>query len=140
MRPPTPGRSVDGLQAREIDLTDKLLPADGFVRWRALEATEFMTTEIRGNFRPFFFGVPQAEKEKARQMLDRRFAMIAEQLGDKPFLVSDRMTIADPYLFVMLSWGAMFGIDVPAPLGARLARMKTQPSVLRALAEEGLPA
>src|SRR3979409_55769 len=31
-----------------------LLPADGLGRWRALEATSFMTTEFHGNFRPFF--------------------------------------------------------------------------------------
>lgn len=119
-------------------LTGKLLPGDGLVRWRALEATEFMTTEIHGSFRPYFFDAPQSEKDKARQMLDRRFATIAGQLGDKPFLVSDRMTIADPYLFVMLSWAAMFGIDVPERLSGYLARMKKTPSVSRALAEEGL--
>jgi glutathione S-transferase len=37
---------------------------------------------------------------------------IAEQLRDRPFLVSDRMTIAHPYLFVMLTWAAMFEIEV----------------------------
>lgn len=121
-------------------LTGKLLPEDGLVRWRALEATEFMTTEIHVNFRPFFFNAPQPEKDKARQMLDRRFATIAGQLDDKPFLVSDRMTISDPYLFVMLSWAAMFGIDVPERLSHYLARMRTEPSVAKALAEEGLAA
>jgi len=35
---------------------------------------------------------------------------IAEQLSDRPLLVSDRMTIA--YLFVMLTWVAMFEIEV----------------------------
>ncbi len=49
------------------------------------------------------------------------------------------MTIADPYLFVMLMWAATFGIDVSERLNAYLARMKTEPSVVRALAEEGLP-
>jgi glutathione S-transferase len=101
---------------------------------------ERRTTEIHVNFRPFFFNAPQPEKDKARQMLDRRFATIAGQLDDKPFLVSDRMTISDPYLFVMLSWAAMFGIDVPERLSHYLARMRTEPSVAKALAEEGLAA
>jgi hypothetical protein len=44
------------------------------------------------------------------------------------------MTISDPYLFVMLSWAAMFGIDVPERLSHYLARMRTEPSVAKALA------
>ncbi|MGF6976036.1 glutathione S-transferase [Paraburkholderia sp. JPY465] len=118
----------------------KLLPADGLVRWRALESLTFLTTEIHPHFKPFFYDAPQPEKAKARQMLDRRFATVAEQLGDKPFLVDDRMTIADPYLFVMLSWATMFGIGVPERLGDYLARMKAEPSVVKALTAEGLAA
>nr|WP_113889119.1 glutathione binding-like protein [Roseiarcus fermentans] len=120
------------------DLTGKLSPEDGLARWRALEATAFMTTEIHGQFRPFFSDAPEAETDKARRMLDKRFATLADQLGDKPFLASDQMTIADPYLFVMLSWAAMFGIEAPEPLVRYHARLKTLPSIARALAAEGL--
>jgi glutathione S-transferase len=48
------------------------------------------------------------------------------------------MTIADPYLFVMLSWAAMFAIEVPERLSNYLARLKTVPSVAKALAAGGL--
>ena len=116
-----------------------LLPEDGLPRWRALEATSFMTTELHGNFKPFFYpDATQAEKDKARQNLVKHFATIAEQLGDRPFLVGDRMTIADPYLFVMLMWAAKNEIEVSSQLEAYFARMKQMPSVARALAEEGL--
>ena len=37
---------------------------------------------------------------------------IVEQFRDRLFLVSDRMTIAHPYLFVMLTWVAKFEIEV----------------------------
>jgi glutathione S-transferase len=43
-------------------LTGKLLPEDGLVRWRG--ATEFMTTEIHVNFRPFFFNAPQRRRTR----------------------------------------------------------------------------
>lgn len=116
-----------------------LLPEDGLARWRALEATSYMTTEFHGKFKPFFYPeTTQAEKDKAGQMLVKHFATIAEQLGDKPFLVGDRMTIADPYLFVMLMWAAMMEIKVSERLSGYLARMKKVPSVATALAEEGL--
>nr|WP_024511695.1 glutathione S-transferase N-terminal domain-containing protein [Bradyrhizobium sp. ARR65] len=83
-----------------------LLPEDGIDRWRALEATSFMTTEFHGNFRPI--------------------------------LVGDRITIADPYLVVMLMWAGKNEIEVPERLTGYLAQMKKMPSVARALADEGL--
>ena len=107
-------------------------------RWRALEATEFMTTEFHGNFRPLFHDASEAERARARQLLVKHFATIAQQLGDRPFLVGDRMTIADPYLVVMLMWAGKNEIEVPERLTGYLAQMKKMPSVARALADEGL--
>lgn len=116
-----------------------LLPATGLDRWRALEATSFMTTELHGNFKPFFYpDSTDGEKAKARANLVRHFATLSDQLGERAFLLGERMTIADPYLFVMLMWAANHGIDVPARLAAYRDRMKTLPSVAQALAEEGL--
>jgi glutathione S-transferase len=116
-----------------------LLAADGLPRWRALEATSFMTTEVHGNFKPFFYpDTTQAQKDKARQTLIKHFESLATQLGDRPFLLGDRMTIADPYLFVTLSWAAKNEIAVSKKLDAYFARMKQVPSVAKALADEGL--
>lgn len=115
-----------------------LLPEDGLDRWRVFEATSFMTTEFHTNFRPFFHrDAIEVERTKARRLLVKHFATVAAQLGDKPFLVGDRMTIADPYLVVMLMWAARFEIDVPERLGFYLAQMMTTPSVAKALADEG---
>jgi glutathione S-transferase len=121
------------------DKSGKLLAKDGLDRWRALEATAFMTTEFHGNFRPFFYpDATEAERDKAGKMLVMRFGTIAEELGDKNFLVGEQMTIADTYLFVMLAWAAMMGIAVSERLVAYSARMRSVPSVAKALAEEGL--
>jgi glutathione S-transferase len=116
----------------------KLLAKDGVERWRALEATTFMTTEIHRNFIPFFRDGTAQEKEKAAQTLLMRFGTISEQLGNKTFLVGEQMTIADCYLFVMLSWAAMMGVVLPQRLSDHLARMKNLPSVTRMLSAEGL--
>ena len=116
----------------------KLLAKGGAERWRALEATTFMTTEIHRNFIPFFRGGTAQEKEKAAQTLLMRFGTISEQLGNKAFLVGEQMTIADCYLFVMLSWAAMMGVELPQPLSNHLTRMKSLPSVIKALSAEGL--
>lgn len=116
-----------------------LLPAAGLPRWRVLEATSFMTTEVHGNFKPFFYtDASQVEKDRARKKLVGHFAIIDEQLGHRAFLVGERMTVADTYLFVMLRWATSFSIDVSERLRNYAARMTQRASVARALAEEGL--
>jgi glutathione S-transferase len=120
------------------DSSGKLLAKDGLERWRTLEATAFMTTEIHRGFTPFFRDGTEQEKEKAREFLFMRFGTLSEQLGEKPFLIGEHMTIADCYLFVMLSWAGMMGVPVPVPFHDYLARMKSLPSVAMALAAEGL--
>lgn len=120
------------------DQARALLPEGGVVRWKTLEALSFMTTEIHGNFKPFWKNAPRAEADKAREMLVKHLTTIAEELRDRPFLIGDRMTIADPYLFVMLMWAAKHEIDVSDRLETYFARMKASPTVAQALTAEGL--
>ncbi|WP_414447865.1 glutathione S-transferase C-terminal domain-containing protein [Burkholderia sp. 22PA0099] len=120
------------------ETSGKLLAAGGLARWKALEATAFMSTEIHRHFLPFFRGGTQQEKEQAEQALLTRFDTIGTLLGDKPFLIGEQMTIADCYLFVMLSWAVMMGVALPRHLADHLARMKEWPSVIKTLGKEGL--
>jgi len=118
-----------------------LLPKQGIARFRALEATSFMTTEIHGNLKPFFrVDAGPEEKSRAQQQLLRHFALLAAQLGEQPFLLGDRLTIADPYLFWASRWAPIHGIALPERLRTYYARMLQLPSVRQALAEEGLSA
>lgn len=119
------------------DQGGSLLPKTGLKRWRALEAAVFMATEIHRGLRPFFLR-DAIGAEKARSQLVRNFEMLGDQLADAPFLLGDEMTIADPYLFWAVRWAIKFGIDLPEGLHAHQARLKTRPSVARALAEEGI--
>jgi glutathione S-transferase len=119
--------------------TGRLLPKDGLVRWRALEANSFMSTEIHGHFRPYFYpDATQAELERARHKLVKHFTSMDEQLGDKPYLCGDQITIADPYLFVMLLWASKKGVEVPGRLNSYAARLRKLPAFTRSLSEEGL--
>lgn len=120
------------------DRSGKLLAKDGLDRWRALEATTFMNTEVHRHFIPFFRPDSTEEgKAKAKQALDLRFPTLDKQLGDKAFLVGEAMTIADTYLFVMLAWASMMGISVPERLSTYFARLRTTPSIAKALSDEG---
>jgi len=118
--------------------TGKLLPRDGLVRWRALEALAFMASEIHGSYQPFFRDFPEPEKLRAREKLARHFSILSGQMGDKEFLVSDEMTIADCYLFWILMVAPKSGVELPDNLQSAFKRMRARPSVVRAFAEEGL--
>lgn len=120
------------------DQSDVFSVADKMTRWRALEAISFMSTEIHGNLVPFFKNLPEQEKERARSAVARHLASIADQLGDRPFLLGERMTIADPYLFWVLRSAPVSGVEPPERLQAYFARMSARPAVAKALAEEGL--
>lgn len=115
-----------------------LFAEEGMTPWRALESISFMSTAIHGNLVPFFKNLPDDEKERARSALVKHFASLADQLGDNPFLLGDRMTIADPYLFWCLRSAPVSGIELPERLQAFFVRMSGMPSVQKALAEEGL--
>ena len=116
-----------------------LLAESGIARWKTLEATEFMTTELHANFRPLFYpDATDAEREKATNNLIKRFDTLAEQLSDNAFLVGDNMTIADTYLFVMLSWADLMNIPVSHKFEAYKSRLINRPSVIATLNVEGL--
>jgi glutathione S-transferase len=70
-----------------------------------------MTTEIHGTEN--HSSIPVPPKEKARRKFVKNFITLEAQLGDGAFLLGKHMTIADPYLFVMLVWAPKHGIEAP---------------------------
>ncbi|SMF72859.1 glutathione transferase GstA [Allosphingosinicella indica] len=122
------------------DRAGSLLPDNGMRRWRVLETTAFVSTEVHKNFKPFFS--PDADdkrKAEARDILDKRFAYLNERLGDRDYIVEDEMSIADCYLFVTLRWAKEVAkISLPARLDAYYARLKERPSIRKAMETEGI--
>ena len=121
------------------DKAGALLPTGELGRFRALEATAFIATELHKNFHPFFNpAASEAERDEAKGMLAKRFAILEAQLGDQLFLFGEAITVADCYLFVMLHWAAARGVAAGDALEAYHARIRQRPAVVRAFAEEGL--
>jgi glutathione S-transferase len=61
-----------------------------------------------------------AIRYKAREHMDREFAILTEILGANEFLVGDTLSAADIYLSMMISWeedGATFAKQFPALAG-----------------------
>lgn len=121
------------------DRSGKLMPSAGIARWRVLEATAFISSELHKNFKPFFSpDSGDSAKRAAQDLLGKRFALLGAQLGRGDFLVGEEISIADCYLFVMLGWAReKAGVDLPANLIAYHDRMKQRPSVAKAVAAEG---
>ena len=64
---------------------------------------------------------------------------LSKQLGDGPFIMGNRMTIADAALFYTMFWGVVrLELDLPDNLIAYFRRMSDRPAAQRALALEGL--
>lgn len=111
----------------------------GMDRFRVIEATAFISSELHKNFKPFFMpDASDGDKAKASETLSARFGLLATQLGARAFLVGDAMTVADCYLFVMLMWARKNGVTMPDPLPAYFERLGARPAVQQALREEGL--
>jgi glutathione S-transferase len=119
-----------------------LAPAHGSMeRYRLLEWLGFISTEIHKGFGPLWNpATPDAVKVATKERLATRFAYLDEKLGAQPFLLGDKFTIADAYLFTVVNWTNFHGIDIsPFPnLQAFQARIASRPAVQQALEAEGL--
>jgi glutathione S-transferase len=122
--------------------TAGLAPAHGTMeRYRLLEWLGFISTEIHKGFAPLWNpATPDAVKAGTKERLATRFALLDETFGKQPFLLGDKFTIADAYLFTVVNWTNFHGIDIsPFPnLQAFQARIAARPSVQQALEAEGL--
>jgi glutathione S-transferase len=113
-------------------------PAGTLARYRVQEWLNFIASEIHKAFSPLFGGSDETIKEQARAKLGKRFDLVARTLESQPYLTGDTFTVADAYLFNMLTWTQFTGIDLakwPA-LQAFFARVRQRPSVVAALAAE----
>jgi glutathione S-transferase len=120
----------------------KLAPAAGTLeRYRLIEWLAFVNSELHKNFGPLFHADAGEEvKQYARGNLAKRLDWLNPALGSKSFLTGDTFTVADAYLFVILSWSAHVAIDLARwpNLKRYHASLATRPSVVATLKAEGL--
>jgi glutathione S-transferase len=116
-------------------------PVGTLERYRLSEWLAFLNSEVHKSFSPLFArNAPEEMKQYARAALTKRVGWVSERLGTKPYLMGERFTVADAYLFVTLSWSALVGFDLsPWPnLKAFQERVAARPSVIEAMTAEGL--
>ena len=115
------------------------LPAS-FERYRLQEWLGFINSEIHKGFSPLFNpAATDAAKDAAKAQLARRLPIVDAALAKKDYLTG-RFSVADAYLYTVLSWAGKLGVDLtPYPsLAPFLARVGARASVKAARAAEGL--
>ncbi len=119
-----------------------LAPANGTLeRARLQEWLNFITSEIHKGFTPLFKpDTPDAYKAIARANLEKRFGFIDQKLAGKQYLLGDRFSVADGYLFTVVNWARLHKMDLaPWPnLAAYMERVRARPKVQEAMKAEGL--
>lgn len=119
-----------------------LAPAAGTLdRYRVMQWLNFEASELHKSFSPLFNPTATEDmRAAARANLDRRFTYVNEHLSKNDYLVGNAFSVADIYLFVILSWAPYVNVDLSkwAALGAFSQRVGSRPAVTQALKEEGL--
>lgn len=126
----------------DLKPASNLAPANGTLeRYQLVSLLNFISTEIHKNFSPLFNPAAGENVQRDRRAaLATRFAYLEQALAGKDFLTGDTFTIADAYLFTMLTWAGMVKVDLTDfdRLQAYLARVALRPSVQQAQRAEGL--
>lgn len=119
-----------------------LAPKPGTLdRYHVMEWLNFITAEVHKSFTPLFKpNTPEEYKKIARDTLADRFGFVDQKLAGKQYLMGDRFTVADAYLFTVSNWARIQKIDIaPWPnLKAFAERVRARPKVQETLKAEGL--
>ena len=119
-----------------------LAPArDSAERYKLLEWLNYVGTELHKNFGPMFSPV-LADDAKAffKDRVMGKFKYLETALAGHDYVMGKQFTVADAYLFTMLSWADRMKFDLSGMpnLTAYKARVGARPKVQEALVKEGL--
>ncbi|MBI1213936.1 MAG: glutathione S-transferase [Alphaproteobacteria bacterium] len=80
----------------------------------------------------------EAMKKKVPESVGACFGLIEHEYLRGPWVMGERYTIADPYLFTLAQWLELDGVDVAKlpRVADHRARMAERPSVRKAIAQE----
>lgn len=114
-----------------------LRPTGDLGHTHLLQTLAYISTEVHKGFGPFFKGGDDAATTAASTAITKRLDYLAGTMhGD--YLFGNEPSVADFYLFVMLTWAGKFGVEVPAVLESFQNRVLAMPSTQTAMRHEGL--
>jgi glutathione S-transferase len=110
-------------------------------RYRLQEWLNFITSELHKAFGTLFNPtLPKEAREITLARLTQRLDWLAKELAHKTYAMGDKFTVADGYLFTILSWAKHVGIELSKwpTLEEYVSRVGKRPKVQEALKAEGL--
>ncbi len=116
-------------------------PAGTPERYRVQEWLNFTTSELHKGFGPIFRPTtPDAYKVISKENLGKRFDWLNKELAGRQYLMGDKFTVADAYLFTVLRWTSRIEIDLGKwpNLKAYVDRVAARPKVQETMKAEGL--
>ncbi len=118
----------------------QLAPASGsMARYRLQEMLGYINSELHQGYMPLFNPACSDEVRSARMAhLHKHYRLLEATLGRTPFLLGDRFTVTDAYLFVVTRWAEFVKLDLSAfpNLLAFQARIAARPAVQTAMRRE----
>ena len=122
--------------------TELLAPMGNMNRYRTLEWLNFIATELHKSAGSLFGSrFPEEIKQTVFiPLLRSKLAIVDKQLSGNKFLIGNKVTLPDAYMFVILTWLVRMKIDISTwPNLVRYFKdMNSRPAVQQALKEEGL--
>ena len=119
----------------------ELAPVNGtFARYRLQEMLGYINTELHKSYSLFNPATPDAVREACVNTLHKHYALLEQRLAAQPWLLGDRLTAADVYLFTVTNWAGYVNLSLSAftALASFQNRMAQRPHVRAALEAEGL--
>jgi glutathione S-transferase len=119
----------------------QLAPAAGSLqRYQLMGWLNYIASEVHKAYAPLFSQNSAEVKAAAVATLHKRFSYLDDALEGRDYLMGERYTVADAYLFVILNWAGVVHIDLAAwpRLQAFHARVAARPAVQQAMQAEGL--
>ena len=120
-----------------------LAPVGSINRYKTLEWLNFIATELHKGFTPLFRpDTPEDYKPTVRGLLEKKLQYVNVSLEGNEWISGQRFTIADAYLYNVLRWARAVKLEMAGlqNIDAYMARVAARPSVVAALAAEGLSA
>ena len=118
----------------------QLAPANGgMARYRLQEMLGYINSELHQSYMPLFNPACSDEVRSARMAyLQKQYSLIEAALSRTPYLLGDRLTVADAYLFVATRWAGFVKLDLSAfpHLLAFQERIAARPAVQAAMHRE----
>ncbi|HYP68692.1 MAG TPA: glutathione transferase GstA [Thiobacillaceae bacterium] len=116
-------------------------PLGSMERYRLMEWLNFISSEIHKTLGALFNPKVTPEwRDNQVALFGRRANWLVAQLGNKPYLMGDKFTVADAYLFTVLRWCKLHKVDTSnwPVLNDYSARIAARPAVVAAMQAEGL--